>query len=155
MATDVYAIHTPLSLEKARAMVRAGLEKGRDSGLQPMTLVVLDTGGHIIAAEREDGSGIGRIEIARGKAHAALALGIGGACIAGRYQGREAFLNAAAAATDGRFVASPGGVLVLDSEGRVIGAVGVSGDAPDADQQVAVAGIAAAGLGAGVDPTAD
>lgn len=155
MATDVYPLHAALSLDHARTIVRAGLAHGREQSMQPMTAVVLDSGGHVVAAEREDGSGIGRFEIALGKAYGALTLGIGGACIGARYQGREAFLGAAAGATGGRFVAAGGGVLVLDGDGRSIGAVGVSGDAPDADQAVALAGVAAAGLRAGVDPVAD
>lgn len=155
MAAEVYQTHCPLSLEQARTSVRAGLARGRELGLQPMTMVVLDAGGHIIAAEREDGSGVARIEIAQGKAYATLSLGIGGACIAGRYKGREAFLGAASDATGGRFVASGGGVLVLDAQRRIIGAVGVSGDTPDNDQAVALAGLEAAGLAAGLDPNED
>jgi uncharacterized protein GlcG (DUF336 family) len=155
MAAEVYKTLSPLSLDQARTVVRSGLARGRELNLQPMTVVVLDAGGHIIAAEREDGSGVARIEIARGKAHATLSLGIGGACIASRYKGREAFLGAASDATGGRFIASGGGVLALDGDDRIIGAVGVSGDTPDNDQAVAMAGLEAAGLKAGLDPSAE
>lgn len=155
MAAEVYSLATPLTLSQAREIVRGALAEGRKRNLMPLTACVLDVGGNLIAMEREDGCGVARLEVAQGKAYGALSLGIGGRTIAGRYKGREAFLNAAAAATQGRFVAAPGGVLVLDDGKRAIGAVGVSGDVSDEDDAAALAGIQAAGLKAGVDPAAD
>ncbi|HKJ96025.1 MAG TPA: heme-binding protein [Gammaproteobacteria bacterium] len=155
MAAEVYSLATPLPLERARDIVRGALAEGRRRELMPLTVCVLDVGGNLIAMEREDGCGVARLEVAQGKAYGALSLGIGGRTIAGRYKGREAFLNAAAAATAGRFVAAPGGVLVLDGNGQAVGAVGVSGDVSDEDEAAALAGLSAAGLKAGVDPAAD
>jgi glc operon protein GlcG len=119
----------------------------------PLTVVVLDGGGHVVSMDREDGSGLLRPAIAVGKAYGALGLGIGSRTVAARNQGRDAFLGALAAASEGRFVPVPGGALILEQGGKSIGAVGVSGDTSDEDEACAVAGIEAAGLRAGIDTT--
>jgi uncharacterized protein GlcG (DUF336 family) len=138
-----------LTLSQASIMVDAALAKGRELSLAPMTVVVLDAGGHAVAMKREDGSGILRVEIASGKAWGALAIGAGSRVLADRVgtgPAGEAFVSAAAMASGGRLVPVAGGVLVRSSEGAIIGAVGVSGDLSDKDEACAVAGIAAAGL---------
>ncbi len=155
MPSDVYGITVTLPLEKAREIVRGVLEEGRRRELMPLTVVVLDAGGHPVALEREDGAGVMRAEIAHGKAYAALGLGIASRVIGARNEGREAFLAAAAAAANGRFVPVAGGVLVLDPNLDVLGAVGVSGDTSDADEACALAGIGAAGLTPGIDAAED
>lgn len=151
MPADVYKLTVTLPLEQARTMIRETLAEGHRRGLQPLTVVVLDAGGHIVSLDREDGSGIRRMEVARGKAGAALGIGIGSGVVGERNQGRDAFLASVATASNGEFVPVPGGVLVLDDAQRIVGAVGVSGDASPEDQACAVAGIEAAGYGAGLD----
>ncbi|HEV7267432.1 MAG TPA: heme-binding protein [Falsiroseomonas sp.] len=139
-----------LPLAAAEAICDATLRAGNEAGLLPLTVVVLDAGGHIVCAKREDGSGILRFEIARGKAHGALGMGIASRVIRDRLKERPAFQAAIAAASDGKFIPVPGGVLVcrVDRPGgaEVIGAVGVSGDASDKDEYAAIAGVRAAGL---------
>lgn len=141
---------TSFTLAQASTIVDAALAKGREMSLAPMTVVVLDAGGHAVALKREDGSGILRVEIATGKAWGALALGAGTRVLADRVASGApgaAFANAIAAASGGRVVPVPGGVLVrAEKTGAVIGAVGVSGDLSDKDEVCAVAGIEAAGL---------
>ena len=149
--TDVYSLAVSLSIKKARRIVKGALKEGRERSLMPLTVVVLDAGGQLVAMEREDGSGTLRFEVARGKAHGALGIGLGSRTLGERNKGREAFLGAVAAASDGRFVPVPGGVLVLDGRGRAIGAVGVSGDTSDQDEACTLAGIEAAGLKPGID----
>lgn len=137
-----------LTLSHASTIVDAALAKGRELSLQPMTVVVLDAGGHIVAMKREDGSGILRVEIATGKAWGALGIGAGSRVLADRVTSGvagAAFANAIAAASGGRVVPVAGGVLVK-SGSEIIGAVGVSGDLSDKDETCAVAGITAAGL---------
>jgi uncharacterized protein GlcG (DUF336 family) len=107
---------------------------------------VLDAGGHLIALKREDGSGILRPQIALGKAWGALGMGVSSRTLSKRLAERTAFQGALAAASDGRFVAVPGGVLVRSAGGEVIGAVGISGDTSDKDEYAAIAGVRAAGL---------
>lgn len=102
--------------------------------------------GHVLAAEREDGASNKRFDIAFGKAHGALALGIGSRSLMGRAEQQPYFIAAATAAIGGSLVPVPGGVLVRETEGSLVGAVGVSGDTSDNDEAVAVAGIEAAGL---------
>jgi uncharacterized protein GlcG (DUF336 family) len=140
-----------LDLETARTVIAAARTHGRSAELKPLTVVVLDAGGHVVAAEREDGASIKRFEIAVGKAHGALALGMGSRAIMARAEQQAYFVTAVAAAVGGSLVPVPGGVLVRDGAGTLLGAVGVTGDTSDHDEAAAVAGIEAAGLTAQVD----
>jgi uncharacterized protein GlcG (DUF336 family) len=147
MAEDyVHRLVAPLSLAAAETIIDTALAAGREAGLLPLTVAVLDAGGHLIAFRREDGSGILRPDIAIGKAWGALGMGISSRHIRNRLAERPAFQAALAAASQGRFVPVPGGVLVRDASGAVIGAVGISGDASDKDEYCAIAGVRAAGL---------
>jgi uncharacterized protein GlcG (DUF336 family) len=138
-----------ISLDQARTIVSAARAHGREHGLKPLTVAVLDAGGHVIAMEREDGSGYGRPQIAQGKAAGALAMGVSSRALGEIAADRPQFIAALSAAWDGKLIPAAGGVLVRDEAGRVIGAVGVSGDLSDKDEEAAQAGIHAAGLAAG------
>jgi uncharacterized protein GlcG (DUF336 family) len=140
-----------MDLETARTIVTAAREHGKGAGLKPLTVVVLDAGGHVVAAEREDGASIGRFEIGFGKAYGALALGQGSRATMARAEQQAYFVGAAGAAIGGALVPVPGGVLVKDGGGALLGAVGITGDTSDHDEAAAVAGIEAAGLTAQVD----
>ena len=136
-----------VSLSQAATIVDTAIAKGRELRLHPLTVVVLDAGGHMVAMKREDESGILRAEIATGKAWGTLGMGFGGREFARRAAGGGAvFLQALMAASGGRIVPAPGGVLIRDAGGAIIGAVGISGDTSDKDEICAVAGIEAAGL---------
>jgi uncharacterized protein GlcG (DUF336 family) len=140
-----------VTLDTARTIAAAARAHGRSEGLKPLTVVVLDAGGHVVAAEREDGASIGRFEIAVGKAHGALSLGMGSRSIMARAEQQAYFITAVTAAVGGSLIPVPGGVLVRDADGALLGAVGVTGDTSDHDEAAAVAGIEAAGLTAQVD----
>ncbi len=135
-----------LTLDQARTIITAALATGHAEGFKPLSVAVLDAGGHLTAFEREDGSSNMRFQIAHGKAHGALALGVGSRALMGRAEAQPYFVAAAAAAIGGALVPVPGGVLVLDDDGTTLGAVGVTGDVSDNDEVAAVAGIEAAGL---------
>lgn len=135
-----------LSLNKARTIVRKALAKGREMELKPLSVVVLDAGGHVQAFEREDGASPGRFDIARGKAYGAVMLGMGGQAQMARAEQQAYFMNAVNGLFGGAVVPVPGGVLLRDKKGAVIGAVGVTGDTSDNDAAAALAGIEAAGL---------
>ena len=135
-----------LTLAQASVIVDAALDKGRHLGLAPLTVAVLDGGGHLVAFKREDRSGILRPDIAIGKAWGALGMGFGSRALAERAAKMPIFFNAISAASQGRLVPVPGGVLIRDQAGEVVGAVGISGDTSDQDETCAVAGIEAAGL---------
>lgn len=140
-----------LDLETARTIVAGARAHGREEGYKPLTVVVLDAGGHVVAVEREDGSSIGRFDIGRGKAHGALALGMGSRSIMKRAEDQAYFVAAVTHAVGGSLVPVPGGVLVRDPGGALLGAVGITGDTSDHDEAAAVAGIESAGLTAQVD----
>ena len=135
-----------VTLAQASTIVDAVLKKARELKQMPQTVVVLDSGGHVVAAKREDGSGIIRFEVAVGKAYGALGMGWGSRTMMERAAQNPNFLTSVVAASEGRLVPNPGGVLIRDGGGNVIGAVGISGDTGDNDEIIAVAGIEAAGL---------
>src|ERR1700675_123123 len=142
-----------LTLAQASTIVDTALRTGRDAKFSPLSVVVLDAGGHLVAFKREDKSGILRFDIAFGKAWGALGMGFGSRTLAGRAAKTPQFFTMLAAASHGRMVTNPGGVLIKDGAGNVIGACGISGDTSDKDEMCAIAGIEAAGLKA--DPGTD
>lgn len=135
-----------IGLETAKSITAGIRAAGKDHGLKPLTVVVLDSGGHVISVEREDGASNNRFEIAFGKAYGALALGMGSRSLMARAEQQPYFITSAAAAIGGRLVPVPGGVLVKDATGTVVGCVGVSGDTSDNDELAAVAGIKSVSL---------
>ncbi|MFL2845606.1 MAG: GlcG/HbpS family heme-binding protein [Candidatus Puniceispirillaceae bacterium] len=134
-------LQTSLQLDAALKIVSIALTAGRAEGMLPLTVVVLDVTGKIIVSQSEDGSGLMRFDIARGKAWGALGMGISSRLIRDRLATRPSFQAALANVADGQFVPVPGGVLVLQGDGTVIGAVGVSGDASEKDEYCAITGI--------------
>jgi uncharacterized protein GlcG (DUF336 family) len=143
-----------LTLAEADVIIDAALAKGRELGLGKLSVVVLDDGGHPIAMKRDDGSEYLRPEIAKAKAWGALGMGLPSRLLHERAKKLPVFIGALAAIADGGLVALPGGVIVRDSDGSILGAVGVSGDVSEPDEVCAVAGVLAAGLDAdfGQDP---
>ncbi|MGH6959242.1 MAG: GlcG/HbpS family heme-binding protein, partial [Dongiaceae bacterium] len=119
---------------------------GRETNCAPLTVAVLDAGGHLVAFKREDRSGIMRFDIAFGKAWGALGMGFPSRTLGERAAQHPTFFQLLAAVSQGRLVAAPGGVLIRDGAGNIIGAVGISGDTSDKDEVCAVAGIEATGL---------
>jgi len=135
-----------LTLVQASTIVDVALKKAREANFAPLTVAVLDAGGHLVAFKREDRSGILRYDIAYGKAWGALGMGFGSRTLFERAQATPQFFTMLAAASGGRMVTNPGGILIKDGAGEIIGAVGVSGDTADNDEICGVAGIEAAGL---------
>lgn len=137
-----------LSLTSAETIVAAALAKARELRLNPMSVAVLDDGGHLKAFQREDGPGGAlRPKVAIGKAHAAVGMGAAGSRLWERTASeRPHFVQGLIGIADGNFVPGRGGVIIQDADGLVLGAVGVTGDQPDNDEAVAIAGIEAAGL---------
>ena len=140
---------TELTLEQSKTIVREALAAARRGELAPLTVAVLDAGGHLKCFAREDGSGILRGDIATAKAWGALGMGFGSRTLHQRAMASEKsrmFFTALGGVSDGRVVPVPGGVLIRGSDGEIAGAVGISGDTSDKDEACAVAGIEAAGL---------
>jgi len=146
MPEHLRPLHSTLTLAIAEKIIGAALAARRKEGIMPLVVAVLDSGGHLVAYKREDGSGLLRFDVAFGKAWGCLGMGMSTRLIRDRLAQRPAFQGALASVSDGRFVPVPGGVLILDATGTAIGAVGVSGDASDKDEYCAIEGIKAAGF---------
>lgn len=135
-----------LTLAQASIIVDQALARGRELKLHPLTVIVLDAGGHLKAAKREDNSSLLRQEIATGKAWGVLGMGFGGRELQRRAAKAPAFFGALSDMSGGRMVPVPGGVLIRDAGGALLGSVGISGDVSEKDEDCAVHGIKAAGL---------
>lgn len=135
-----------LTLAQASTIVDVALKYGRDRNMKPMAVCVLDAGGHMLAFKREEVAGILRREIAEAKAWGVLGMGYGGREFVRRNQIRPTFYTALAVASQGRVMPVSGGILIRDSDGDIIGSVGVTGDTEDNDDACALAGITAANL---------
>lgn len=137
---------TSLTLDQANRIIASALAKGAELKLQPLGVVVLDAGGHVVAFQRQDGASMLRFEIASGKAYGALAVGFGSRKLAQTAVERPHFFQGLSGVSGGKIVPVPGGALVRDSSGTLLGAVGISGDTSDNDEAAAIAGIEAVGL---------
>lgn len=142
---------TELTLAKAQTVVTAALAKAREMSLAPMAVAVLDARGVLKAYGAEDGTALRRADIAIGKAHGALAMGVGSRTLGLRAVERPHFIAAVTHAVGGSLIPVAGGVLIRGADKSIIGAVGVTGDTSDNDETAALAGLAAAGLTA--DPS--
>ena len=135
-----------LSLDIAQTILAAALKVAREKNLKPLSVVVYDGRGALRAAASEDGTSLKRAEIAMAKAYGALSLGVGSRAIHKMALDRPYFVAAATHAVGGQLVPAPGGVLVKDAKGRILGAVGISGDTSDNDEMAAATAIEAAGF---------
>lgn len=134
-----------MNLDLANALIVAALDYRRAQNMKPLTIAVIDAGGHLVALQREDGTSNLRAEIAQGKAKGAVAMGLGSRALYNRAQEQPYFVSAMNALNDGHLVPVPGGVLIKH-DGRMIGALGITGDSSDNDEATAVAAIEGQGL---------
>jgi uncharacterized protein GlcG (DUF336 family) len=137
---------TELTLETAQTIIANALKAAREKSFKPLAIVVYDARGALKALLSEDGTSIKRAEIAMGKAYGALALGVGSRALHKMATDRPYFIASATHAVGGQLVPVPGGVLIKDGQGQILGSVGVSGDTSDNDEIAAAAGIEAVGL---------
>ena len=142
---------TELTLAKAQTVISAALKSAREKSLAPMAVAVLDARGVLKAYGAEEGTALRRADIAIGKAHGALAMGVGSRTLGKRAEERPHFIAAVTHVVGGSMIPVAGGVLIRGSDKSIIGAVGVTGDTSDNDEAVALVGLAAAGLTA--DPS--
>jgi uncharacterized protein GlcG (DUF336 family) len=135
-----------LTINMARSIVDAALAKSKELGLKPLAVAVFDERGCLRAFLSQDGTSLLRGEVAQGKAYGALALGMGSRAIFKRAQEQPFFVDAVNSLAQGKIIPVPGGVLMRDKSGVLVGAIGISGDTSDNDETCAMAGVAAAGL---------
>ena len=135
-----------LTLEKANQIVSQALAEARNMGILPVTVVVLDDSGHLKAMQREDGASMFRFEVATGKAWASVGMGASSRVLADRAKENPNFFITLAATASGKFLPQPGGVLIRDADGTVLGAAGASGGTGDEDEAICAHGIRQAGF---------
>ena len=135
-----------LTLAQANTILASALEASRKAGYQPMAIVVLDDAGNLKAAQREDGASMFRVDVATGKAWAAVGMGASSRTLAERAKGNPNFFVSLAATAQGRFLPQTGAVIIKDADGNVIGAAGASGGSGDEDEAICISGVLAAGL---------
>jgi len=135
-----------ITLDQAQTLIGGALAEARKLDLKPVSVIVLDVRGSIVAAASEDDVSAMRARIAHGKANAAIALGMGTRALMNRAEQQAYFIQSINGLAGGDMVPVPGGVLVRDASGELLGAVGISGDTSDNDESAALGGISAAGL---------
>jgi uncharacterized protein GlcG (DUF336 family) len=135
-----------LTLAQADAIIEGTFAKGAEMGFRPLTVAVLDDGGLMVAFKKQDNSSVLRFDIAQGKAYGAIGMGTPSRNLENVAKERPYFMNALIGASDGKVVPVKGGLLIKDSEGQIMGSIGVSGDNSDNDEIAGIAGIEGAGL---------
>lgn len=135
-----------LTLKQANTIAEGALAKAHTMKIKPLAVVVLDASGHIVAAQREDNASMFRIDVALGKAWAAVAMGSSSRALAKRARENPNFFVTLAATAQGKFLPQPGAALIKDAQGNILGAAGASGGTGDEDEACCVAGIEKAGL---------
>jgi uncharacterized protein GlcG (DUF336 family) len=136
----------PLNLSQAQSILSGALAAARQKSYKPMGVVVVDTAAQTIASAREDGASALRLDIAHGKAGAAIGMGSNSRALALRAKDLPAFFSTIATNAQHPFIPQIGAVLITNAQGEVIGAVGASGGTGDEDEEIVIAGIEAAGL---------
>lgn len=137
---------TTLTLDQANQVIAVALARSRESGYKPMAVVVVDNAGHLKAVQREDGASMFRVDIATGKAWAAVGMGAASRVLAERAKDNPNFFTTLAATAQGKFLPQTGAVLIKDAAGVILGAAGASGGTGDEDEAICIAGVKAAGL---------
>lgn len=135
-----------ITLSKANKIISSAFKKGAELGLKPLSVVVLDAGGHVKAFQRQDGASNLRFEVAKGKAYGAVAVGVGSRWLDAQAQSRPHFLEGLSGVSGGKIVPVPGGVLVKNKKGEILGAVGITGYTSDNDEICAIEGIVESGF---------
>ncbi|GAA2093777.1 heme-binding protein [Microlunatus panaciterrae] len=136
----------PLTLAQASLIIEQAAAHAIEEAVPPLTVVVVDPSGHLIAAQRQDGASMFRFDVALGKAWAAVAMGTSSRVLAARAEDNPNFFVSLAATGRGRFLPQPGAVLIRDQDGAVLGAAGASGGTGDQDEMCCAFGVSRAGL---------
>src|SRR4051812_29614584 len=135
-----------LTLKQANTIIEKGFAKAREMKIKPLGIVVLDASGHIVSAQREDGASMFRLDVAKGKAWGAVAMGASSRALAKRAKDNPNFFVTLAATAEGKFLPQTGGVLIRDKDGTILGAAGASGGTGDEDEAACIYGVEQAGL---------
>ena len=137
---------TRLTLQQANRIIEGALAKAREMKIKPLGVVVLDESGHLKAAQREDAASMFRIDVATGKAWAAVAMGASSRALAARAKDNPNFFVTLAATAEGKFLPQTGAVLIRNASGELLGSVGASGGTGDEDEAACKYGVEQAGF---------
>jgi uncharacterized protein GlcG (DUF336 family) len=137
---------TAITLDQANRIIAAVLKRGAETDCRPLSVIVVEPGCKVKAFQKEDGSSMIRFEMAYGKAYAALAMGRSSKLVRVRAEEKPIFMRYLVSASGEQIFPEGGGLQIRSAEGEVIGAVGVTGDTEDRDEELAAHGIHAAGL---------
>lgn len=135
-----------LTLQQANTIIEKAFAKAREMKIKPLGVVVLDASGNIVSAQREDGASMFRLDVARGKAWAAVAMGASSRALAKRAKENPNFFVTLAATAQGKFLPQTGAALIKDAGGEILGAAGGSGGTGEEDEACCAYGIEQAGL---------
>ncbi|OGA06582.1 MAG: GlcG protein [Betaproteobacteria bacterium RIFCSPLOWO2_02_64_14] len=135
-----------LTLKQANTIVEKALAKAREMKIKPLGVVVLDAGGHLVAAQREDGASMFRLDVATGKAWGAVGMGASSRALGNRAKANPNFFLSLAATSGGKFLPQTGAVVIKDQQGNILGAAGASGGTGDEDEACCAYGVEQAGL---------
>ncbi len=135
-----------LTLDLANRIIATALAASKENGYKPMGVVVLDESGNLKAGQREDGASMFRIDVATGKAWAAVGMGVATRVLAQRAKDNPNFFITLASTAHGKFLPQTGAVLIKDAAGNILGAAGASGGTGDEDEAICIAGIESVGL---------
>ncbi|MDB5865249.1 MAG: glcG1 [Betaproteobacteria bacterium] len=135
-----------LTLSQANKIIEQGFAKGREMKVKPLGIIVLDEAGHVVSAQREDGASMFRLDVAKGKAWGAVAMGASSRALFNRAKDNPNFFVTLAATAEGKFLPQTGAALIKDKDGNILGAAGGSGGTGDEDEACCVYGIEQAGL---------
>ena len=135
-----------LTLKQANTIVEKALAKAREMKIKPLGVVVLDAGGHLVAAQREDGASMFRLDVATGKAWGAVGMGASSRALGNRAKANPNFFLSLAATSGGKFLPQTGAVVIKDQQGNILGAAGASGGTGDEDEACCAYGVDQAGL---------
>jgi uncharacterized protein GlcG (DUF336 family) len=135
-----------LTLQQANTIIAKAFEKAREMKVKPLGVVVLDASGHIVSAQREDGASMFRLDVAKGKAWGAVAMGASSRALWKRAKDNPNFFVTLAATAEGKFLPQTGAALIKSKDGTILGAAGGSGGTGEEDEACCVYGIEQAGL---------
>lgn len=135
-----------ITLREALDIIEGAFAHAAKQKLKPLTIVVLDAGGRMKAMQKQDGASMLRYDIAYGKAFATLAMGRSSKLVLQKQREKPVFMENLIDLADGPMFLEGGGQLILDAHGETVGAVGITGDVNEMDDECAFVGVRAAGF---------
>ena len=135
-----------LTLKQANTIIEQAMAKAHEMKIKPLTVVVLDDSGNIVAVQRDDNASMFRFDVALGKAWGAVAMNCSSRALGKRAKDNPNFFLTLAATAKGKFLPQTGAVVIKNAQGEILGAAGASGGTGDEDEACCAYGVEKAGL---------